>query len=109
MNSENKGHSSELSFGTHLHFRIWHEDLDPDAISQVLQLPASDRYSKGDTFGKINPHTRPRGFWAISSEGQVESEDANDHVEWLMAKLEGKTGVLDELRKAGSTTSNRGY
>lgn len=90
MDLQQTGHSSSKPFRTHIHFAIWHEELNPDSISQDLGILPTTSHRKGDAFGKNALHYRRTACWGISSQGIVESWDVDSHMMWLVEQMRGK-------------------
>jgi hypothetical protein len=88
---------------TYATLRIYHKDLDPESITLNLGIQPTRVQVKGrpvtDSIGMtFNP---PIGGWFLSSKGQVASKDVRRHLDWLLAKLEGRDDALRSLREGG--------
>ena len=79
-------------------FRIKHDLLDPNYISQLLGLSPSWGGMKGDVWTGISRPSR-FGIWALSTEGNVVSRDLRRHIDWLVGQLEGKESALALLKE----------
>ena len=78
---------------TYATLRIYHDELDPEHVSQLLGLVASDAQRKGDdlSYGRI----APTGGWFLSSKDLLTSRDTRRHVTWILDQLEpNKTALL---------------
>lgn len=63
------------------------ESVDPDLITETLGILPDRRFRKGDPYGKKG-RTRPIGLWSISSSDRVESNNLEQHIVWILEKLE---------------------
>jgi hypothetical protein len=75
--------------------RFYGDALEPEEISRRLALEPTDRACRGDQAtspsGKIR--TAPTGRWILETQGQVDSTDLEQHVAWLLDRLE-VTGIV---------------
>ena len=63
------------------------ESVDPELITDALEILPSRRFKKGDTYGKKG-NKWTIGFWSISSRDIVESGDLENHIVWVLERLE---------------------
>ena len=75
--------------------RIWGKDLDPQEISARLGVPASYGHRRGDP--RNGKGRWPEGIWTLTSEEQVGSTDLQQHIEWLLDRLEPVRDSLQAL------------
>ncbi|MEZ4868013.1 MAG: DUF4279 domain-containing protein [Caldilineaceae bacterium] len=86
-------------------FRIRGDNLDSGNVSERLGIEATRSWSKGEYYlGKTrDPATkqiqsisrkRPWGLWACSSNNVVKTKLVEDHMEYLLSKLEPKQQEL---------------
>lgn len=68
-------------------FILQGEPVDPDLITEALGVLPSRRFKKGDPYGK-KENKWPIGFWSISSRDIVESGDLENHIVWILERLE---------------------
>jgi hypothetical protein len=81
---------------TYASFRLIKRDLDPDSVTGLLGITPSEQGWPGDRRGRDGPIEY--GYWGLSSEGHVMSEDLADHIEWLLNRLEpARSHLLDLL------------
>ena len=79
---------------------IFHDTLEPQAITAVLGITPTRSFRRGDTHGhgeRVTPYRV--NTWLLSSEGSVASHDSLRHIEWLLGKVEPRHAVLLELQK----------
>src|SRR5262245_898960 len=75
--------------------RVYHTDLDPDWVTQLLGMEPTRTQRKGQPFMKGVLRT---GAWFVRTEGVLASKDVCRHIDWLLDRLAGKT---EALREAG--------
>lgn len=88
-------------------FRMFHEELDPEAISLALDVVPTNFHRKGDQrLGKDGRFYSPyrQGSWRLSSDEHVRSVDANQHIKWLLDTLGHCTGTIHRLQDSGYKT-----
>ena len=88
---------------------IYHDDLDPDRVSERLSLAPTRAQRRGDIRKQLKDRTwrYPVGAWFLCSEGVVASKDARRHIDWILDKVQGKEPVLQDLRNVGCRTELR--
>src|SRR5258708_4925009 len=84
---------------TYATLRVYHDKLEPNAISNRLALVPSDAQKKGDI--RSSGHSLPIGGWFLSSRDQVISKDARRHVVWILDQLNGRETELEKLQNEG--------
>lgn len=84
--NENEG-SSEYFCKPYVKFYIQGEPVDPDQVTKILGILPSRKINKGDSDGKKG-RTWSKGFWGISSNEIVQSDDLESHLEWVLGQLE---------------------
>jgi hypothetical protein len=78
---------------------IYHDALDPLAVSESLSLKPSDAQKKGES---VHGATAKTGAWFLSTEHVLDkSKDLARHLDWLLGRLPGKEDVLLKLRDLG--------
>jgi len=93
---------------TYASLRLVGEHVDPDVVSRITGLRADRACRRGDVVKVARPHpdaihTRQHGLWLITSEGQIETADLEDHVEWLLQKIEpAKDEMVAYVQETGS-------
>lgn len=82
---------------------LYHSDLDPRAITELLGIAPTDSHRKGDRFPPKakQPAIATSGAWFFSSKGQVNSKDIRRHVDWILERLVGKEKVTNDLKAKG--------
>lgn len=78
--------------------RVYHPDLDPDALSAKLGLSPTDAQKKGQARHGV---PAKMGGWFLSSAAIVHSRDCRRHIDWLLEQLSGKERILKQLRSEG--------
>jgi hypothetical protein len=78
------------------------DELSPDEIGRMLDIPAGYAHSKGDKI--VSPMgnvvgTRLYNFWSFGSAMLTTSKDLNDHLQALFPILLPHVAVLHELAK----------
>ena len=88
---------------TYATFHIVHDDLDPDAGSQQLELQPTEAIRKGDVRNPKarRPYIYKRGGWRFRTESVVQSRDIRRHVDWLLDQLEPSSAQLKRLQAEG--------
>lgn len=84
--------------------RIYHPDLDPSQITQLLEITPSISWRSGeDAYGwrKRPGHKAPSGGWLLSSRTVVKGNKALDHIDWLLDQIAGKVGTIHHLQSQG--------
>lgn len=69
--------------------RFFGDRLEPHRITKILDTVPTVAYRKGEVFKKSKgQEIRGRtGLWLVSSEGNVNSRDLNEHLDYLLAIL----------------------
>lgn len=83
-------------------FRIGGEDLEPAALTRIMQLEPTYAWAKGDLHvGKSKRQLRrPMGHWSVSTE-DVASTSLQTHCERLLSLLQGRETAIQGLRNSG--------
>lgn len=74
------------------------DEVNPDTVSQALGLSPSEAFKAGDAYSR--GHVRKHGMWALSSQDHVVSEDLEDHVRWLLDRIEPVQAALHDYLRA---------
>jgi hypothetical protein len=81
--------------------RIYHEMLDPDSITELLQIAPTSVQRKGEQkptpSGKLGKPV-PVGGWFLSSENKVKSVNPEEHFEWLIDAISHCSGTIRKLQ-----------
>jgi hypothetical protein len=86
-------------------FRIRGDDLNPNAISQQLEIQPTRSWSKGETYlGKVfdpankqmqqTVRKRPWGIWVYNTSASVNTLRVDDHISFVLNLLEPKQQEL---------------
>lgn len=80
---------SDLTVKTFASLRFRGDRLEPGRITEILHATPTTAYRKGETYKRSEGHVaRGRtGVWVLSTRGQVDSLDLNDHLEYLLRIL----------------------
>jgi hypothetical protein len=80
--------------------RLIGDRLEPDRVSEILGTKPTIAYKKREIY-KMTRGREVRGrigLWLVSSEGQVDSKNLNDHLDYLLRIIfPGDIGKLDRL------------
>jgi hypothetical protein len=82
---------------THAVLRIFSNEIQPDAITTLLNIMPSESFAKGDTQGDKGV-VRKFNSWFLSSEKIIISKDTRRHIDWLVSKIGDKLIELNELK-----------
>jgi Domain of unknown function (DUF4279) len=65
------------------------DDLEPERLTEALHITPTTAYRKGEIYKRSRGReVRGRtGVWLLSSEGQVQSSDLNEHLIYLLRIL----------------------
>ncbi|MCJ2140856.1 DUF4279 domain-containing protein [Methylobacterium sp. E-066] len=75
--------------------------LDPSAVTDILQVPPTLAYRKGELFklGKRGlEKVGQTGYWFLNTKGLVGTHDLNDHANFLIERLAGEASRFDRLK-----------
>jgi len=84
---------------------IWH-DSDPENISELLRINPDEVSRKGDPLtpeGRWDVRSR-RTCWILSSEGKIEQDSIEAHLNWILAQVSGSLPNLRGLQDSGART-----
>lgn len=84
--------------------RIYHPELEPDAVTELLGIEPSVSWKQGDQpygWTKKPGHQAPSGGWLLSSRLDVRGNDAMAHIEWLLDQVVGSATRLKQLQDKG--------
>lgn len=90
MTSDEPSNDNEEGPETYVSLCLYGDDLDPGVISETLGLTPSSAARKGET--RVSPrgktHRAPTGRWILESDGQVASACTEEHLAWLLDRIE---------------------
>src|SRR5689334_276822 len=88
---------------TYAGLRIFHGELDPDAVTRDLGIKPTNAFRKGEPMrpGARRSAIAKQGGWFLDTEGVVSSRDIRRHLDWLIDRLEPKRQVIEALQAAG--------
>ncbi|MGI8549914.1 MAG: DUF4279 domain-containing protein [Dehalococcoidia bacterium] len=84
-------------------FRLFGDDLEPDLVTAKLALTPSSANAKGTPFGGRSRGHYQTGVWLLDSQLPKEAE-LNDHLQWLLDRLEPRIEEITEMRNMGYGT-----
>jgi hypothetical protein len=92
--------------GTYATLRIYPERLDPVEVTARLGISPSSWQRRGEIRNPGSKRQVPASIhgWFLTSEGVVESRDIRRHLDWLIAQVGPKAGVLSALQSEGCRT-----
>ena len=95
---------SEMEIDTNVSLRILGEDVEPETITLDMGMPPDQSHRKGDVHGARRPVVRRHGYWSITSSKHIAASDnANDHIRWLVAAVAPKIDQLSIYKSRGWT------
>lgn len=86
---------------TYAELRIYGADLDPDEITNLLQITPSSTQRRGELrtgSGGRRERMVGVGGWFLSSENQVRSMDLRRHLDWILGQLDRRRDPLRRLQ-----------
>jgi Domain of unknown function (DUF4279) len=85
-------------------FRLFADDLDPEAITALIEVAPTEAFTKGETFGGRHGRVghRHTGAWLLSS-GLPDTVALADHLREILRRLEPKGDQIRALRDQGYT------
>jgi len=91
----------------HASLRFLHDELDPDEITELLQITPDVSHRKGDPNigenGRVYSPYRT-GVWTFSSKDKINTTDANAHIHWVLDNFSEKVSAIHELQSRGYST-----
>ena len=81
-------------------FRVMHADLNPDTVSQGLNLQPDWAYHKGQPRGGRNTPSK-FGIWGFETDNKIASRDLRHHLDWLLDLLEPHQAMLFSCQERG--------
>ncbi len=88
---------------TYATLHIYHDDLDPNAITRILGIEPTRTQVKGRLCTSMTGRTfEPEiGGWFLSTKHDVASKDVRRHLDWILDKLAGRDGAVRSLQDSG--------
>lgn len=84
---------------------IYKDDLDPDEISELLDLEPSIAQKKGGPKVHVNDGCEDRtakvGGWFLSTHNKVKDLNPEHHIQWLVDKISHRHSVISKLQGSG--------
>jgi len=83
------------------------DDTDPEAVTAALHITPSSVRRRGTPLSKPSGRGKPRhetaltSFWCLSSSGAGLSNEAQEHVDWLLTQLVGREDTIRDLVAKG--------
>jgi hypothetical protein len=71
---------------TYATLRLMGENLDPQRVTAQLGITPSQTHRAGERskFGGVYP----TGYWALTSKDALDTEDLEEHIDWLLRQVE---------------------
>lgn len=85
---------------TYSTLRIFSDEVDPEKISKTLGLEPTYSFRTGDAYS-VCKLTRKYNGWLLSTESSLDSKDTEDHIGFILAKLDGNADAVAGLQAAG--------
>jgi len=80
---------------TYVTFRVFGKDLIPEEFSKYIELEPTNSRVKGDIIGKPERQIRStKGIWMITTQNLVKTTVLEDHLFFLLEKLEPKLNKI---------------
>jgi hypothetical protein len=76
------------------------DNLLPDKITAFLGIQPDQQYMKGELFGKKKIKARKTGLWVYSTNDRIKSNDAIQHLVFILDQIEPFKSQFIELIKA---------
>ena len=82
---------------------VCHPSMDPDEISDALNLDPDDVKCKGDVVFKNEKYDirSNKTMWSFDTMGYVRNNTFEKHLNWLLDHLHGKTPAIHKLQDDG--------
>ena len=79
--------------------------MGPEWVTTLLGLQPTLQATVGQTIqGTVARRVAPMSLWELSSDGRVAARDLRDHMDWLIAQLDGARDGLEVLRTTEGVT-----
>ena len=85
-----------MSIRSRATFRLNGDELRPDEINKILGLEPTSSGLKGERFSTRHNGVRRTSFWLLQSPLDA-SQPLEEHLEWLLDRLEPKTDSIKSL------------
>jgi hypothetical protein len=79
--------------------RFLGREFDARMVTDLLAIQPTEAFSYGDPY---RGGVRHRSFWGLSSRDQLESTDLQEHLIWLLDRLEPAREEIQKLRAQGN-------
>ena len=86
---------NEIPVRVYATFILRGKELDPQEVTERLSITPSRSFIRGDR--RNEKRQWPHGFWALTSDGNVDSTDLSLHLDWLVKQLGPSTSRIQEL------------
>ena len=88
---------------------IYKDDLNPETISELLDLTPTASQAKGGvkvnkTESNDNKEKASVGGWFLSSHDSVRSLNVEHHIQWLVEQISNRHSVVHDLQEKGYKT-----
>jgi hypothetical protein len=84
-------------------FCVYADDLDPAAVTARLGITPTRSFKHGEriTTRRATYGNHPTGGWLLESRDQIQSDDLDVHLTWLLDRLRPATSAIHSLRDEG--------
>jgi hypothetical protein len=97
-NSEHRGKKNDVALrNIYASLLFRNKDLNPDLVTELLGIKPLKKFKKGESYGIQRVKTRQTGFWYVSTEDYVQSDNIEHHLLWLLEKIERVTESFMEI------------
>lgn len=86
---------------THAWLRIMSDDFDIPEVSSLLKAIPTNTQKKGEVVPEAEHKTFKKTGWWLSSKGMIASKDSRDHIDFILARLEGADDGMKSLHSRG--------
>jgi hypothetical protein len=91
----------------HASLRLFHEDLDPEELTETFGIRPTRSHRKGDCrIDKRGRRFSPfrKGSWRLDSETHVQAKDIDSHILWILDEMSHCVGAIHKLQALGYDT-----
>jgi hypothetical protein len=85
----------EITTRVYATFILRGKELDPQDVTDRLGITPYRSFKRGDR--RTEKRKWPHGFWALTTDGHVQSTDLSVHLEWLVQQLEPSIQNIQDI------------